>query len=83
MRSFWYLIKDHDNKIFDILGPISNDDSYNVVISDVQRKGFNVNAESLDLSKAESEICIYMENRGYKRDRELYRRVMKKAQKAG
>ncbi len=53
------------------------------MISDVQRKGFNVNAESLDLSKAESEICIYMENRGYKRDRELYRRVMKKAQKAG
>ncbi len=30
MRSFWYLIKDHDNKIFDILGPISNDDSYNL-----------------------------------------------------
>ncbi len=82
MRSFWYLIKDHDNKLYELLGPICNDDPYNAVICDAQRNGFTVNAESPDLSNSESEICIQMEKRGYKRDRELYRKIVEKAQKS-
>lgn len=72
MKSFWFTLKDNDNMTYDVHGPISNDDSYNEMVVKAQRNSYEITCDTPPATYTEKEVCVAMENYGFKRDKDLF-----------
>jgi len=58
-ESNWWLVeKDHDRKIFAIIGPISDDRKYNEKTAILRSKGKNILIEPVDIEKSSKNELI-------------------------
>ena len=67
IRSFYYFIKDHDQKLFNCIGPISSEDDWNWKVIDAQKTGRNLTAESISAEDDLNGAIQYFINQGYKK----------------
>lgn len=69
---FYLILVDHDNKVFNIIGPISDDTNWNKKISELQHTGREVNCFSVPSSELFDNIKnSYSRDTGYNFSREL------------
>jgi len=65
-RGFYLALVDHDRRIFNLLGPVFDDDAWNDRIAELQRLGRNVNCSSAPFDRpAEEIIAAYASQTGY------------------
>lgn len=67
-NQFWEIVIDDKNRVFEIIGTTTNDTLLINNTCALQREGFKVRCQALDLSTHRSEIVI----QGYKEEKGVY-----------
>lgn len=66
-KSFYYIIKDHDQKLFNYFGPISSDNDWNGKVVDAQNTGRSLSVSSPWTEDDLNASIQYLTNQGYKK----------------
>jgi len=66
VEPFLLVISDHDNKVFNIIGPITNDNEWNIKVCNLQKQGRDIRCFSMRNKSKEALRKEYSQQMGYK-----------------